>query len=113
MFRKNESSPVSGYLRYLLLVTCILAGCDRGASTQIEAAKSFADAVARNESARRDSMIATEKFLEYFRNSYVSSDMLSWFRTFYDFQEKKWRSTASADVDRDLTKDLAGALRDT
>jgi hypothetical protein len=93
-----------------LLAGLLLTSCDRGASTQIEAARKFADAVARNEAAKRDSMIATYRYLEHFQNPYVASDNLSWFRTFYDYQEQKFRKYATADVDYDLKKRLQGAL---
>ena len=98
---------------FLLLAIVGLIGCDRGATEQIQAAERFSDAVTRNEGPRRDSMIATYKFKEYFQNEYVAADFLKWFRSFYDLKEKKFVLTARADVDRDLTKELEGALVDT
>jgi hypothetical protein len=80
---------------------------------QIDAAQRFSDAVTRNETSRRDSMIATYKFKEYFTNQYVAADFLQWFRSFYDLKEKKFTLTARADVDRDLKKDLEGGLIDS
>ena len=97
----------------LLLLPFGLTSCDRGANAQEEAARSFADAVARNNQTTRDSMIATRKFKEYFENAYVAHDMLDWFRTFYDYQERKFRAPARVDVDRDLKDELQGALLDT
>lgn len=88
-------------------------GCDRGATEQIQAAEKFSDAVTRNEGSRRDSMIATYKFKEYFQNEYVAADFLKWFRSFYDLKERKFVLSARADVDRDLRKELGGALLDT
>jgi hypothetical protein len=99
-----------------LLFFCTLGGlvsCDRGAGNQIEAARQFSDAVTRNNAPKRDSMIATYKYREFFKNDFIASDMISWFRTFYDYQDGHFRSTARADVDNDLSKQLAGALIDT
>ena len=96
---------------FLVLIT--FTGCDRGATEQIQAAEKFSDAVTRNEGSRRDSMIATYKFKEYFQNEYVAADFLKWFRSFYDLSERKFVLTARADVDRDLTKELEGSLVDT
>lgn len=90
-----------------------LASCDRGAGEEVGVARKFADAVARNNAPLRDSMIATYKFKEYFGNPYVSHDVVTWFQTFYDAKNGKFFGTASADVDRDLSKDLDGALIDT
>jgi len=98
---------------FLLFILVTFSGCDRGATEQIQAAERFSDAVARNEGSRRDSMIATGKFKEYFQNEYVATDFLRWFRTFYDLKERKFVLTARADVDRDLTKELEGVLVDT
>jgi len=94
----------------LIALTLPFIGCDRGANVQIEAAKKFADAITKNNAAVRDSMIATHKFKEYFQNVYVTNDMITWFRTFYDYQQGKFIKPASADVDRDLRKDLEGGL---
>lgn len=98
---------------FFLFALVAFSGCDRGATEQIQAAERFSDAVARNEGSRRDSMIATNKFKEYFQNEYVSTDFLRWFRTFYDLKERKFVLSARADVDRDLTKELEGVLVDS
>ncbi len=90
-----------------------LSSCDRGAGEEVGVARKFADAIARNNVPLRDSMIATYKFKEYFQNPYVAHDVQSWFGSFYDPKSGAFRSTASADVDRDLTKELEGALIDT
>jgi hypothetical protein len=58
-------------------------------------------------------MIATQKFKEYFQNPYVASDMLTWFRSFYDYHNHKFLGTVSADVDYDLAPKLKGVLIDT
>ena len=97
----------------LILLCGSLTSCDRGASNQIGVARKFVDAVTRNEVAKRDSMIATPKFKEYFTNSYVASDMISWFKTFYNYRDGHFSGEASADVDRNLTTELEGALLDT
>ncbi|HWF44567.1 MAG TPA: hypothetical protein VG537_07990 [Candidatus Kapabacteria bacterium] len=97
----------------LLLAGAAISGCDRGASNEIGVAKKFADAVARNDTTARDTMIATAKFREYFNNPYVSHDMLSWFRSFYDYRKKEFTGAATADVDRNLESELAGSLNDT
>jgi hypothetical protein len=90
-----------------------LASCDRGAGEEVGVARKFADAVARNNQPLRDSMIATYKFREYFGNPYVAHDVQAWFQSFYDPKSGAFRGTASADVDRDLAKELDGALIDT
>jgi hypothetical protein len=117
MSKKNGRLLVFHYRNvYLLLLIAggtLLSGCDRGASTEIGVAKRFADAVARNDTKARDSMIATDKFKEYFQNPYVSHDMLAWFRTFYDYKQQQFTGEATADVDRDLTQELNGVLIDT
>jgi hypothetical protein len=102
-------------LRYLLVLVLLLpmTACDRGASEEIGAARQFADAVVRNQAARRDSMIATFKFKEYFQNTYVASDMQTWLRSIYDLHGQNFQGTPSADVDRNLESDLNGALIDT
>jgi hypothetical protein len=101
------------HLACFALLGAGLSGCDRGASEEVGVAKKFADAVARNNAPKRDSLIATYKFKEYFRNPYVSRDVEAWFRSFYDASTGKFLGTASADVERDLTKQLDGALIDT
>src|SRR5438093_13643909 len=95
------------------MLTIICIGCDRGASEEIGAARRFTDAVVRNDAPRRDSLIATPKFKEYFANTYVASDMQSWFRSFYDAREQRFLTAPSADVERNLEPDLSGALLDT
>ncbi len=90
-----------------------LASCDRGAGEEVGVARKFADAVAKNNVPLRDSMIATYKFKEYFGNPYVSHDVVTWFRSFYDPSAGKFIRPASADVDRNLTSELEGALIDT
>lgn len=118
MFRKRRASwafiSPKLILRFAgLLSIASFTGCDRGASGEIEGARNFADAVSRNDKVRRDSLIATYKFREYFQNDYIESDMMSWFRTFYDYQTRYFRKPAGADVDRDLRDQLQGALVDT
>ncbi len=90
-----------------------LSSCDRGAGEEVGIAKKFADAVASNNARARDSMIATQKFKDYFQNPYVASDLLTWFRSFYDYHTHKFLGIASADVDDDLSPKLQGALIDT
>jgi hypothetical protein len=97
----------------LFLALFALDGCDRGASGELQGARAFADAVSRNDTAKRNAMIATYKFREYFENPFVASDMMSWFRTFYDYKERRFHQPAGADVDRDLKADLEGSLIDT
>jgi len=119
MSKKNEKLSASRFARSLLfacscsLMLASLTSCDRGAGVQEEAARTFADAVTRNDQARRDSLIATPKFKEYFDNPYVARDMLDWFRSFYDYKNQKFVKGARVDVDEDLKKELAGALIDT
>jgi hypothetical protein len=112
MSKKNKRSLVFRFasIAFLLLLATGFTSCDRGETEQVQAAIRFSDAVARNEGPRRDSMIATWKFKEYFQNQYVAADYLNWFRSFYDLKEGKFVETARADVDRDLTKELEGAL---
>src|ERR1700722_6865170 len=100
-------------LACLLLFVSGLSSCDRGAGEEVGVARKFADAITRNNVPLRDSMIATYKFKEYFGNPYVSHDVQTWFLSFYDAKSGAFRGTASADVDRDLTKELDGALIDT
>jgi hypothetical protein len=90
-----------------------LTACDRGASDEIGAARRFSDAVVRNDVVARDSMIATQKFKEYFDNEYVGHDMLVWFNTFYSFSKHDFSGKTVADVDRDLQTELKGSLIDT
>ncbi|HEY3876652.1 MAG TPA: hypothetical protein VGM92_14340 [Candidatus Kapabacteria bacterium] len=97
----------------IVAISLALSSCDRGAGQEIGVARKFADAVARNDVPKRDSMIATTKFKEYFRNEYVAHDMLMWFRSFYDYKQSRFIGAASADVDRNLSKELEGALIDT
>src|SRR5205814_655296 len=97
--KKNGLSLAWHYYSGLLLASLALSSCDRGASEEIGAARRFADAVVRNDVPHRDSMIATAKFKEYFDNQYVSSDMRTWFQSFYDLREQRFLGTPSADVD--------------
>ena len=97
----------------MILITAGLSSCDRGASDQVAAARRFADAVVRNDARARDTMIATAKLKEYFANPFVARDMLTWFRSFYDVKNQKFISEGTADVDRNLTTELQGALLDT
>lgn len=115
MSKKKMKLLVSGLVKVLFIVFMCIAssGCDRDATEQIQAAERFSDAVTRNEGSRRDSMIATHKFKEYFQNEFVAADFLKWFRSFYDLKERKFVLSARADVDRDLRKELKGALVDT
>jgi hypothetical protein len=115
MVNKNKFSSAWYALNaaLLLLLGSGLNGCDRGAGEEVGVARKFADAVTRNDSARRDPMIATQKFKDYFTNPYVAHDMLAWFRSFYDYKAGRFLGAADADVDRNLTTDLEGALLDT
>jgi len=90
-----------------------LSSCDRGAGEEIGVARKFADAVASNNAVGRDSMIATQKFKDYFKNPFVASDMLTWFRSFYDYQKHQFDKYPTADVDYNLAPKLQGALIDT
>ena len=107
-FSKTGSTALA-----LMLLAILFVGCDRGATAQEDVARNFSDAVTRNDAPKRDSMIATYKFKEYFANQYVASDMMSWFRSFYDYKEKRFFMPVKVDVDRNLEKDLEGALLDT
>ncbi len=115
MIGKNKVSTAwyALHIALLLALGSGLSSCDRGAGEEIGVARKFSDAVARNNVQQRDSMIATYKFREYFGNPYVSHDVQTWFRSFYDMKSSKFIGTASADVERDLTKQLDGALIDT
>lgn len=86
-------------------------GCDRGATEQVQAAQKFADAVVRNNTPARDSMIASNLFQRYFANPFVSSDFIGWMRSLYDFRGSKFFATSRADVDRDLKDELGGGLK--
>ncbi|MFI5264156.1 MAG: hypothetical protein ACHQM6_06545 [Candidatus Kapaibacterium sp.] len=90
-----------------LLLALSMAGCDRGATEQVQAAQKFADAVVRNNTALRDSMIATRLFRKHFDNEFVRSEFMGWMSTIYDLHENKFAGSARADVDRDLKADLA------
>jgi hypothetical protein len=94
----------------LLILTVTLTGCDRGASEQIQAAQRFADAVVRNNTGERDSMVATNLFKRHFENDFVTSDLIGWMGTIYDMQGGKFRGSSRADVDRDLKDELTGGL---
>ena len=110
---RYRNVSISSAIGVLVLASVALSGCDRGASNEIGVAKKFADAVARNDEKARDSMIATDKFKQYFQNAYVAHDMLSWFRSFYDYRKKEFTGEASADVDRNLGPEREGSLNDT
>src|ERR1043165_5050305 len=110
MLKKRQRSLVSGFLSIAIaiLVAGQLTGCDRGATEQIQAAEKFADAVARNNVGLRDSMIATQLFLKYFKNDYVASDYITWLQSIYDLKDHKFFGAVRADVDRDLRHELRG-----
>jgi hypothetical protein len=109
--RRYAHSPTRLYAILLLAATTItLSGCDRGATEQIQAAQRFADVVVRNNTASRDSMIATNLFKKHFANDFVASDLIAWMRTIYDFHKGAFAGPARADVDRDLREDLSGGL---
>jgi hypothetical protein len=97
----------------LIVLLLGVMSCSRGADEQIAAARRFSDAVTRNDIPKRDSMIATGKFKEYFANAYVGHDMIVWFQTFYNYKEKHFLMEPSVDVDRHLENDLEGAMLDT
>jgi hypothetical protein len=109
MLKRNVKSSVFRCISISVLII-VIAGCDRGATEQIQAAQKFADAVARNDIGARDSMVATRLFRKYFENPFVTSDFIGWMRTIYDLHNRKFFSTSRADVDRDLKEDLAGGL---
>lgn len=100
-------------LPILILLVAGLSSCDRGAGEEIGVARKFADAVTRNNAVERDSMIATAKFREYFQNQFVGHDMLVWFRSFYDYKQGHFLKPPTADVDRNFTSQIQGALIDT
>lgn len=95
------------------LLAAGLSSCDRGAGEEIGVAQKFADAVVSNNVPRRDSMIATQKFKDYFTNTYVANDMLTWFRSFYNYRTHQFDKYPTADVDYNLAPKLQGALIDT
>ncbi|HZK76569.1 MAG TPA: hypothetical protein VFD13_06645 [Candidatus Kapabacteria bacterium] len=97
----------------ILLLMAGVAGCDRGAGEEIGVARKFTDAVVSNNAPLRDSMIATQKFKDYFQNAYVANDMLTWFRSFYNYRTHQFDDFPSADVDYDLSTKLRGVLIDT
>ncbi|MFI5202603.1 MAG: hypothetical protein ACHQNE_09475, partial [Candidatus Kapaibacterium sp.] len=111
---KNNQFLASGLvLGVLLILTASLSSCDRGAGEEIGIARKFADAVVSNNAIGRDSMIATQKFKDYFKNPYVASDMLTWFHSFYDYHKHEFDEYPAADVDYNLAPKLQGALLDT
>jgi hypothetical protein len=113
MLKNAAASSVSRWAKAAMIAVSIwYAACDRGASEQIYAAKEFSDAVVTNNAGKRDSMIATYIFKDYFHNQYVAADFIGWFGTFYNMQEKKFIDGARADVDRNLKSELDGALID-
>lgn len=99
-------------LAFVFLSLALLAGCKGAEDEQMSAAKRFTDAVARNDKAKRDSMVATFLFRDYFQNQYVEADFLRWFRTFYDMQHRKFLGAARVDTERKFAKDLKGAMID-
>ena len=109
MLKKNEKSSVLRFIS-ISLVIVVFAGCDRGATEQIQAAERFANAVVRNDVAVRDSMVATRVFRKYFTNPYVTSDFIGWMRSIYDLHNNKFYSTSRVDVDRDLKQELSVGL---
>lgn len=113
MPQKNRLLAVCALLALGLTLTAGLSSCDRGAGEETGVAGKFADAVASNNAPLRDSMIATQKFKDYFKNQFVASDMLTWFRSFYDYHDHKFLGTVRADVDYNLAPKLQGALIDT
>jgi hypothetical protein len=113
MIVKNKYSVVWYVLIAALFLTAGLSSCDRGASEEVGAARKFADYVTRDDAPKRDSMIATQKFRDYFSNPYVAHDVQTWFRSFYDLKAGKFIASANADVDYNLTHQLEGALIDT
>lgn len=118
MLKKNVKSSESGSSMVdsrwsiveisfiIFLLSFVLIGCDRGATEQIQAAQKFADAVVRNNTAARDSMIATRLFKKHFENDFVRSDFIGWMGTIYDMRKNKFLGSTRADVDRDLKEDL-------
>src|SRR5688572_29626603 len=78
MLKKSVRSLV-----FVLLSLLLLAGCKGTEGEQMNAAKRFTHAVATNDKPKRDSMVATFLFREYFQNQYVEADFLRWFRSFY------------------------------
>src|SRR5579871_2457664 len=105
MSKKHTPSSVFRFCSIaalLLLVASTLTSCDRGATEQIQAAERFSEAVAKNNTTVRDSMIATDLFRKYFHNDYVASDFITWIQSMYDIKNHKFVRFAKADVDRDL-----------
>lgn len=100
-------------LAFVLLSLLAIAGCKGTEDEQINAARRFTEAVTTNDKPKRDAMVATFLFREYFTNQYVEADFLRWFRTFYDMQNKKFLGTARVDTERKFAKDLRGAMIDT
>jgi hypothetical protein len=108
MLRKSVRSSV-----FVLLSLLIFAGCKGSEDEQVSAAKRFTHAVATNDKARRDSMVATFLFRDYFQNQYVEADFLNWFRSFYDYQQSKFKGSARVDTQRKFAKELHGGMIDT
>ncbi len=113
MFGKNRFLSACLMVALVVPLAAGLSSCDRGARMEVAVAGTFADAVASNDAPRRDSMIASWKLKEYFKNPYVANDMLTWFRSFYDYRTHKFLGIATANVDADLAPKLKGALIDT
>ena len=110
MLRKSVRSQVFVLLLSLLV---FVWGCKGSEDEQLSAAKRFTHAVASNDQPKRDSMVATFLFRDYFDNQFVEADFLNWFRTFYDMQEKKFRGNARVDSDRKFASELKGGMIDT
>jgi len=108
MLKKSVRSLV-----FVLLSLTLFAACKGTEDEQMNAARRFTHAVALNEKGKRDSMIATFLFREYFQNQYVEADFLRWFRSFYDMQNKKFFGSARVDSERKFATDLRGAMIDT
>jgi hypothetical protein len=108
MLKKSVRSLV-----FVSLSLILLAGCQGTENEQMNAAKRFSHAVTTNDKGKRDSMIGTFLFREYFQNQYVEADFLRWFRSFYDMQNKQFFGSARVDTDRKFATELRGAMIDT
>ena len=106
----NLGASNSARLLILLVLGFAASSCDRGAGEQINVAKKFAHAVVSNDEKQIDSMVATARFKQHFDNQFTRAEMIQWFRSFYDFGTKKFKSKASADVDDKFAEDLAGGM---
>ena len=112
MLKGRKNFGALRWTNWLLLAVFVigLSSCDRGAGEQIAVAKKFSDAVVSNNEPVIDSMIATARLHEHFANQFTRAELIQWFRTFYDFGEKKFKTKASADVDDKFADDLAGGM---